>query len=255
MTDCVTLWIGGRLGLLERACLRSISKQGHSLALYCYEPPENVPDGVEARDASEILPESAIFRHKSGSVAPFSDWFRYELQRRALGTWVDTDIYLLKPLDMQRPCLFGEQQPGTINNAVLRLPAESLIVSELLRPFVRHTTPRWLPPKEYYPQRALELIRGGADLSRLPWGATGPQGLTAVAKKFNVASAALPADVFYPVPWWHADWIGSPKVQLEEVVTPATVAIHLWNECIRNFKDAPAPKGSFLQRLQREGRA
>lgn len=253
MTDCVTLWIGDRLGLVERACLRSVVRHGHSLALYCYGPPANVPEGVEVRDASFILPESAIFRHKSGSVGPFSDWFRYEIQRRGLGTWVDTDIYLLKTLDMKAPTLFGEQQPGMINNAILRLPHDSPVVRELLRPFEEKTTPSWLPARDYYPERIREWLAGGVDLSRLRWGTTGPHGLTAVARKFAIASAALPPQVFYPVPWWKADWIASPDVALGDVVTADSVAIHLWNECIRGLKDAPAPPGSFLARLQREG--
>ena len=42
---------------------------------------------MELRDAAEILPESRIIRHKTGSVALFANWFRYELQRRGLGTW------------------------------------------------------------------------------------------------------------------------------------------------------------------------
>ena len=33
-----------------------------------------------------------------------------------------------------------------------------------------------------------------------------------------------------------------------------TVAIHLWNECIKGFKNEPAPDGSFLSRLKREGK-
>jgi hypothetical protein len=36
------------------------------------------------------------------------------------------------------------------------------------------------------------------------------------------------------------------------MVTERTVAVHLWNECIRAFKDRLAPEGSFLHRLQQE---
>src|SRR5687768_2878830 len=87
LTQCVTLWIGPSLGAVERACLKSVLRQGHRLALYCYREPIGVPDGVELRDAAEILPEHRIIRHKTGSVALFANWFRYELQRRSLGTW------------------------------------------------------------------------------------------------------------------------------------------------------------------------
>ena len=206
------------------------------------------------RDAAQVLPERAVFRHRSGSVALFSDWFRYELQRRGLGTWLDTDVYLLAPLEGERSHLFGEQQPGLINNAVLRLPPTSPLLAELLRPFEEGRTPSWLPRGAYLRSRFRELAAGRADLSRLPWGSTGPHALTAVATRLGLEAEALPADVFYPVPWQNADWVLDPALSLEEMLSKRTVAVHLWNECIKSFKDAPAPAGSFLDRLHREGR-
>jgi hypothetical protein len=252
MTDCVTLWIGERLGAVENACLKSILRQGHRVSLYCYETPANVPAGVRLRDASEILPESAAFRHDAGSVGHFSDWFRYELQQRSLGTWVDTDVYLLKPLDGVQPNLFGEQSPGVINNAVLRMTVDSPVLAELLRPFTDRTVPEWLPFRTRTLARMRGLVTGEVDFGRLPWGSTGPHALTELARKFGLTSQALPSDTFYPVRWQDAGWIVDPMRSLEDMITERTVAIHLWNECIRGFKDRPAPEGSFLHRLQQE---
>lgn len=252
-SDCVSLWIGDALGAVERACLRSIMRHGHRLALYCYGEPAGVPDGVEVRDAGSILPQSAIFRQPGGSVGHFADWFRYELQRRALGTWVDTDIYLLRPIEMEPDYLFGEQEPGVINNGVLRLPPQSPVLIELLRPFQRGTTPDWLPWRSRIPARVREIVGGKVDFARLPWGSTGPHALTALARKHGLLSKALPPDIFYPAPWQEAGWIRNPEVTVEQVATDRTIAVHLWNECIKGFKDEAAPEGSFLARLQREG--
>lgn len=254
MSECVTLWIGDRLGAVERACLRSVLRQGHRLALYCYARPDGMPDGTEMRDASEVLPQSAIFRHRSGSFAPFSDWFRYDLQRHGVGTWVDTDLYLLRPLDLERRCLFGEQEPGVLNNAVLRLPPDSPLLPDLLRPFEQRTTPPWLPLPAYVRSRVRELVAGGADLASLPWGSTGPHALTEVARRHDAMAEAQPPDVFYPVPWQKADWIIDPALSLEQMVTERTAAIHLWNDRIKTLKTLRAPPGSFLHRLQEEGR-
>src|SRR5205823_4237725 len=146
MLQCVTPWVGEGFGAVERACLRSVVRQGHRLTLYCYREPIGIPDGVELQDASRVLPATAVVRHRRGSVAPFSDWFRYELLKRGLGTWIDTDMYLLRPLDEQAEHLFGEERPGVINNAVLRLPADSPVLDELLAPF-RGTMPAWLAPR------------------------------------------------------------------------------------------------------------
>ena len=101
-------------------------------------------------------------------------------------------------------------------------------------------------------QRLRESGRTG--LAQMPWGSTGPIALTALARRFGLEAAALAPEIFYPVPWREAGWILDPGRKLGDVVRPGTVAVHLWNELIRNFKDAPAPPGSFLARLHEEGR-
>jgi hypothetical protein len=53
--------------------------------------------------------------------------------------------------------------------------------------------------------------------------------------------------------WTDADWIRNPGLTLERVTTSQTVAVHLWNERIKTFKEVPAAPGSFLARLQAEG--
>ena len=250
---CVTLWIGDALGAVERACMLSVLRQGHELALYCYRPPSGVPNGVEVRDANEVLPESNVFFHRSGSVAFFSDWFRYELLKRGLGTWIDADMYLVAPLEMERDCLFGEESPGMINNAVLRLPPDSPMLPLLLEPFEKKKLPAATPGRLRLPMKAREVLTGTADFSRLAWGSTGPLAVNAFARRFGLASQALPPDVFYPVLWTDAEWIRDPAKWLKDVTTERTVGIHLWNECIKSFKNDPAPAGTFLHRLQAEG--
>jgi hypothetical protein len=247
------LWIGPSLGAVERACLRSVLRQGHSFALYCYSPPAGVPAGVELRDAAEILPESSIIRHRTGSVALFANRFRYELQRRGLGTWLDTDAYLLKPLESEKPYLMGEFEPGMINNGLIRFPADSPLLPPLLALFEERSVPPWLPPLAWLAAWWRLRTTGRSGLSQMPWGSAGPGALSALAKRHNLAHLAEPSEVLYPARWQDADWIRDPHVPLESVITERTVSIHLWNERIKHFKDQPAPRGSFLARIQAEG--
>jgi hypothetical protein len=247
------LWIGSSLGAVERACLASVLRQGHRLALYCYREPRGVPPGVELRNAAAVLPEGAIIRHQSGSVALFANRFRYELQRRGAGTWLDTDIYLLKPLESKKPYLMGEEAPGVINNGILRIPAESPLLPPLLALFEEDCVPFWLPPRARAAAWWRLRTRGRSGLSKMPWGSAGPLALTAVAKREGLAALAQPAHVLHPVRWQDAAWIREPGQRLEDRISDETVALHLWNERIRHFKDDPAPAGSFLARLQAEG--
>ncbi len=253
VANCVTLWVGDALGPIERACLKSIVRTGHRLALYAYDEPAGVPDGVEVRDASTILSRDALRDGAGGLVGLFSDWFRYELLIRNLGTWIDTDVYVLGQIDGDKAYLFGEQGPGTINGAVLRLPADSPLLPRLLQPFHEMTTPSWVGWRFYIPARFREFVKGRAELARLPWGSIGPHALTALAKEHGVYGFAEPVERFYPVPWQKADWIVDPAAPIESVVRPETAAVHLWNERIKSFKNDPAPQGSFLHRLRREG--
>ena len=250
---CVTLWIGPSLGAVERACLKSVLRQGHALALYCYAPPAGVPDGVELRNAADILPESRIIRHKTGSVALFANWFRYELQRRGLGTWLDTDAYLLKPLESEKPYLLGEYEPGKINNGLIRIPAESPLLPPLIALFEETSVPPWLPLRAKAAAWWRLRTTGRSGLSQMPWGVAGPQALTAVAIRHGLRHLAEPPEVLYPAAWQNADWVRDPAIRLEDVITDRTVSIHLWNERIKHFKNQPAPRGSFLARLQAEG--
>ena len=253
MIDCVTLWVGQRLGVIERACMRSVLRQGHTLALYCYDEPVGVPEGVELRDATKIIARSDIEAPRVARPDLYSDWFRYELLSRGIGTWLDTDVYLISRLDLESPHLFGEQGAGVLNNAVLRLPRNSPLLTQLLEPFRRRMIPRWLPWRVYLPLRIREVLTGDADLTRLPWGTTSPHALTAIVRAAGLGHLAEPPERFYPVPGQEAEWILRPDRRLEDVVHEGTVAIHLWNECIKGFKNEPAPRGSFLHRLQQEG--
>jgi hypothetical protein len=251
---CNTLWIGESLGAVERACLMSVLRQGHRLRLYCYEaPPVGVPEGVEIADAGAILPADLIVKHRRGSPSLFSNRFRYELQQRGLGTWIDADVYLLAPIPMTEPYLFGMHDETRVNGAILRLPQDCPMLPRLLEIFEERTIPPWLPPRSRLEAWWRLRRTGRVGLGKMPWGVTGPSALTALARECNLLDRALGPEVFYPVPPASAGWIVDPDVPLELVVSSRTVGVHLWNEAIRSFKDCPAPHGTFLARLQSEG--
>jgi hypothetical protein len=236
--------------------LRSVLHYNQRVTLYTYCKIGNVPRGVIVADAEEILPRDRIFAHgDSGSVAVFADWFRYQLQALGKGTWVDCDAYMIAPLDGQSPYLMGVDRPGgMIQNGILRVPPDSPMLPDLLRFYEDPFVPSWVPWKSWLKAQGRRLLSGRIDPALLPWGTGGPLGLTALAKRHGLYELALPADVLYPKPWEEADWIRDPSIRLEDVTTSRTVSVHLYNERIKHFKNAPKPPaGSFLDRLHREG--
>ena len=248
-----SLWIGDRLGRVERACLRSVLAHGYRGVLWCYARPEGVPEGVELRDAAEILPENAIIRHHSGSVALFTNWFRWELQRRGLGIWADCDLYLLKPLGEVPDHLFGREAQDRIGTAILRLPPDSALLPPLLDIFREVSVPSWIPWRPRLAARWRLWRDGRTGLAQMPWGTSGPRAFTHFVRACGLDRLARPQEVFYPVHWRQAGWIRDPAIGVEEATTDASCALHLWNELIKAYKDEPAPRGSFLARLQAEG--
>lgn len=248
-----TLWIGPALGRIERACLRSALTQGHAITLYCYRPVEGVPDGVEVADAAAIVPEDRVVRHRNGSPSLFSNLFRYTLQQRGLGTWIDCDLYFVAPLDHPKRDLFGWQDSRTVNNAVLRLPPDSPILKPLISIFDEREVPPWLNSIERAAATRRLHESGRTGISDMPWGSAGPNALTALLRQTGLLRNALPEAAFYPAPPIRAGWIRSPLIPLDRMTRQGTIAVHLWNELIKGFKDDPAPPGSFLSRLHEEG--
>jgi hypothetical protein len=233
--------------------MRSFLRHGHRYELYSYGPVQGVPDGVVLRDAAEVLPPSDIILYPNGSPAIFANRFRYALQLRGAGLWVDTDVYCLRPMDFTGEHVFGWENEQFINNAVLCLPRDFPALEVLLQPFDGKVEPELAAPEVKARARSQQELAGRYDPASLGWGLTGPHALTHVLKAQGLDSLARPQAVFYPTGWQDAAWIADPGRRLEDVVAPDTVAVHLWNNCIRKIKDAPGRAGSFLQRLQREG--
>jgi hypothetical protein len=230
------LWIGRPLSVIERLSITSFLRQGHEYHLYCYDYVRNVPNGTVIKDAAEILPASEIFSHRqgpgAGSVAPFSDLFRFKLLLDRGGWWVDTDVVCLRPFDFSEPVIFASEHAGEkakLATAVLRLPADHAIAARCYE--------------------AAHL----ADRSRLEWGQIGPDLLTRIVVEGGLRYPIMKPEVFCPIPWWHWDRIladdAGPAFSL---LSEQTHGIHLWHEVWRREKvdlTRRFPEGSLFSRL------
>jgi hypothetical protein len=93
MVEVQSLWVGNKLGDLEINCIKSHLRVGHIFILYVYEPISNLPDGIEVRDAREILNERYLGLNNNFGFYPLSDIFRFNLLYKKGGIWVDMDMY------------------------------------------------------------------------------------------------------------------------------------------------------------------
>ena len=152
--DVVTFWHGPLDGL-RLTCLRSQVAAGHKVTVYSFDPLPGLPDGVGNAEAEAILPHSFSERlrppqpdgsWRDWTILQFSDFFRMRLMAQKAGLWLDADVLLLKPveIDPAKP-YFAWERPRQLGNSVLYLPADDPIVlafDDLMEQ--EELTPDWL---------------------------------------------------------------------------------------------------------------
>lgn len=229
-------WFGRRLPTIQELSLRSFVAHGHEYHLYAYESIENVPAGVQVRDASTILPRESVFEYQQGfgrgSTSAFSNQFRYKLLFEHGGWWVDTDVVCLRPFDHGGPFVFAaERAPdGNVATAscVIRAPA-------------RH-------PLFAY---CLEVI-DGVDRATLEWGEIGPRLLHDAVLKYGLMEHREPVHVFNPIDYGNVHQLLTPH--FDEQLIAGSFGVHLWNQKWKaHLLDGayPGPASSLYARLWR----
>jgi hypothetical protein len=207
--DVVTFW-HGPLDRLRQTCLRSQVAAGHKVTVYSFEPLAGLPDGVGNAEAEAILPHA--FAEKLRPPQPdgswrdwttlqFSDFFRMRLMAQGAGLWLDADVLLLKPveLDPAKP-FFAWERPRQLGNSVLYLPPHDAIVVAFEALMQQdELTPDWLALRHRL-IFALRKLRGKSNrLADIRVAIFGPAALTALAARCDELGYALPKKSFYAV--------------------------------------------------------
>jgi hypothetical protein len=248
LADVVTFW-HGPLDKLRLICLRSQVAAGHKVTVYSFEPLGQLPDGVANAEAEAILPHA--FSEKLRPPQPdgtwrdwttlqFSDFFRMRLMARNAGLWLDADVLLLKPveIDETKP-FFAWERPRQLGNSVLYLPSGDPIVVAFERLMEQEElTPDWLALRHRL-AFMLRQLRGGSNrLSDIRVAIYGPAALTALARRAGELRYVLPRKSFYAV---HAE----PKLFFERsdfsalISDPDIIGLHISPKGRGNRPPAP----------------
>lgn len=247
------LWVGTDLTPIEQLSIRSFLANGHPYHLFAYDRIAGVPDGTVLRDAAAVIPRGELFLSQ-GSPAHFSDWFRWKLLADLGGYWADLDVVCLRGFDFSEPVVFGWQETGVIDTAVLRFPAGHALARVMLRrcEAARNAWPGTPVGDRYTATWPPSPVRSPA--SDQPWGLVGgPYGFTAEVRRAGLERAALPQSCFYAVP--HTAWqtvLESADRLVDDLFRDAS-ALHLWNEMFRRHgidKHASYPASSPIEQLK-----
>jgi hypothetical protein len=211
LPDIVTFW-HGPLDLLRQTCLRSQVAAGHKVTVYSFGPIAGLPDGVANADAETILPHAFSEKLRPAqpdgswrdwTVLQFSDFFRVRLMAKSAGLWLDADILLLKPveIDPTKP-YFAWEPSGQLGNSVLYLPPHDPIVAAFEKLAAQsELTPDWLALRHRLTFAVHRLTGRSSRVSDIRIALYGPPALTALARRHGELHYALPQQSFYEVHW------------------------------------------------------
>lgn len=244
---------------LHLACIRSWLRCGHAVTLYSYEPVRNAPERVVIKDARSIIskeyskflipfrwPDREIIQ----PIISLSDLLRMKGMELGLGCWLDTDVFLLRPVSYELDKLhLAWEQTGLLERkkvgvSIMYLPPNHSIVSDYLNVLkLPDLMPDWLGFRRRYIKTLSWRLRGlkfcAVDISITAYGNLA---LRKLVKRHSVQRALSPKSFYY-------HWIGNETHRFftdpngEEVLRNANcVGIHVHRKSLIN---APVVPGSL----------
>lgn len=255
----MTFWHGRPLDRLRRLCLRSQLKLGHRVTIFAFGDIGDLPAGVAVEDAETVLPrafarkirppEQGGLEHWRTAVQ-YSDFFRIRLQSLGRGLWLDSDVYLLRPiaLDPREP-YFAWEGLYHVGNSVLYLPpthpitagyetlmAQDVLFSDALMPYHRFMGHwrRFRDGEAFVPANVRVGLYGPAALTNLAW-------------RYGALRCAGGRKSFYSI-HRRPDLFFAPTDFRPIISDPAVVGLHLSPK--KHTDDLPAP-GSLYEWAER----
>jgi len=236
LPEIVTFW-HGRFDALRQACLRSQLRAGHKVTLYSFDPIPSLPDGVANAEAEAILPHAFAEKLRPSepdgswrdwTILQFSDFFRMRLMTLRAGLWLDADVFLLRPveIDPAKP-YFAWERGVQLGNSVLYLPADDPIVRAFEALMAQdELTPDWLSLSHRATFAMHRLVGRSSRVSDIRIALYGPAALTALARRFGETKYALPKKSFYSV---HSelDRFFEPSDFRKLVDDPGVIGLHI----------------------------
>ena len=205
-----TLWIEGKLRLVDLVCLSSMVDVGMDVTLFAYGDIPNVPHGVNVLDGETVLPlnlnkrVAPIHRRDRISCLPvtgFSDLFRVKCQAMGFGLWLDTDVFLFRHFEYcTQEVYFAKENYFRIGASVFFLPARHPMCLDYMT-FLNESPdlmPDWLGFRRGKLKPFLYNLRGikysAADLGLTVYG---NDAFTRLAKRHGCYRLAQPKPSFY----------------------------------------------------------
>ncbi|GLQ11311.1 hypothetical protein GCM10007913_32430 [Devosia yakushimensis] len=256
----VSFW-HGPMSWLEALSIASFRRHGHRVEVYSFDPVPGLPDGAVAMDAAEILPrDKLVFYKGKGTPGVFSDYFRMSLLRQGRGVYADLDVYCVRPIEGPPDYLMAYERPGSVNGAVLHIPADAPLLDDLLAIFTDTRRPLLephLPPLRRLEVAARRMFGEKIAPEDMQYGATGPFALTYYVRRRGLQQLVRSSEVLYPIPYEGIPELMQAGSSIDKAITPETLAVHIWRSQLtrrgRADMPLPAPGSALAELCAREG--
>jgi len=238
------LWIGPSLSEIEQLSIKSFLKNNYNYDLYTYEKVENIPEGTNIKDATEILPREEIFAYKNSSFSAVSNIFRFQLLYKKQAIWVDLDIICTKYYDFNKDKYLFISEPDKLyqneklGSCIMKIPQNDIIAFDAIERCKRE--------KE-------KVLKG-----EIIWG-IGPRTVKYIVDKYALHKYVKPWKFSNCCANKHFECIIQPDFKEPgsyfnklDKIPKENHFIHLWNEFMRrNEVDKNGiPENTFLQELK-----
>jgi hypothetical protein len=230
-------WAGSSLSLYEENCISSFLKNRFTVNVWSFQQ-LSLPIGADLKNAKEFFDQDFSLKitqgGKPGSIAAFSDLFRYKVLEKYGGWWFDTDCICLKDqlefkeLLKNQKIVVGYESENYINGAVLNFINRDLA-------------------KEAF-DRSMSILE--EKKFNIKWGDIGPRLITRLIHENGLVKEIYKEDYFYPIHYKHAMLALDPihTANINEKVKNSYV-YHCWNEILREKninKNETPPQKSFI---------
>lgn len=254
-----SLWIGPPLSWFEIVCIRSFQDAGHRFVLYTRGEMENIPPGVEHRQADVLTPPTTQLRDRK-EISAFSNFFRFTMLKEEGFIWADLDAYCVKAFDFDTKWIFANEMRlrDQINCGILGLPQDAEELDQCIEFWQRpNPIPPWLPRGQRRKLREFRKKGIPHPIENLRWGSSGPHLIDHFLKLSGNIEHAMDRHVFYPTAGRKLPLLYTPGAPLSQIEMPETYSVHLYGETKRRLlaeHGGNPPAGSYLELIcQRHG--
>lgn len=224
-------WADEFLSPIAELCIRSYLDHGHRFRLYTSQKISNLPEGTEACDACDLLPQQSLSADASHDQSLSMESLRARFLAHHGGYWTEMDMVCLGKLPACEVPWYVAQAPGLVGTGLIGFDPGHPLFVHLAQLFDDPTAVMPWDGEEMQLRKELwrTLIPDGRGRQRQSGGeCAGSLELLLGMRHFGLMDGAKEVSTAYPIPSdrWRENFDG--LLQLDDPVFAKSHVVKLW---------------------------